>query len=111
MASIFDAFSAPNTAGPQIQGLQQGYSLALPAIQQGSADLTGYYSAALAPFMQNYSTATAGTSALSDALSLNGPTGNARATQSFWNNPNISNAINTGSENVKRNAAATGQLT
>jgi hypothetical protein len=32
MASIFDAFSGPNTAGPQIAGLQQAYSSALPAI-------------------------------------------------------------------------------
>ena len=39
------------------------------------------------------------------------PQGNAAATQSFWNNPAISSAINTGSQNVQRNAAATGQLT
>jgi hypothetical protein len=111
MASIFDAFSAPNTAGPQIAGINQGYSLALPAIQQGSSDLTGYYTSALQPFMQNYNTATQGTTALGNALGLNGPQGNQAATQSFWNNPAISTAINAGSQNVQRNAAATGQLT
>lgn len=34
MASIFDAFSAPNTAGPQITGLTSGFNYAAPQIQQ-----------------------------------------------------------------------------
>ena len=54
MASIFDAFTVPNTAGPQIADLNQAYGLALPALQQGSQDLTQYYSQALQPFTQNY---------------------------------------------------------
>lgn len=110
MASIFDAFSAPNTAGPQIAGLQQGYTLALPALQQGSQDLTSYYTSALQPFMANYNTATQGTTALGNALGLNGPAGNAAAAQAFWNNPAIQSQLDVGSQNVLRNQAAAGQL-
>ena len=110
MASIFDAFSAPNTAGPQIAGLNQGYNLALPAIQQGSQDLTSYYTSALQPFTQDYNTATQGVNAYGNAVGANGSAGNQQATQAFWNNPSISASINAGAQNVNRNAAATGQL-
>lgn len=110
MASIFDAFSAPNTAGPQITGLTNAFNYAAPQIQQGSADLTNYYTSALLPFMQNYGTATQGTTALGNALGLNGPAGNAAATQAFWNNPAIQSQLDVGSQNVLRNQAAAGQL-
>ncbi len=77
MASIFDLFdnnNAQQAALDQIQGLNQGYGLASNAINQGSNDLTSYYTQALQPFLQNYSNATTGTNALMAALGL-APTG------------------------------------
>ena len=61
--------------------------------------------------MQNYNQAQAGVGALGNALGLNGPKGDARATQAFWSNPAISGQLQTGAQNVQRGAAATGQLT
>lgn len=110
MASIFDAFSAPNTAGPQIAGLTQGYNLGTSAVQGGSTDLYNYFSNALQPYTQNYQTATQGTTALGNALGLNGAAGNAAATQAFWNNPAIQSQLDIGSQNVLRNQASTGTL-
>lgn len=110
---IFDIFTndnAQNAANAQIAGVNAGYNQLSQLFGQAGGALNTNYTAAAQPFLQNYGTATAGTTALGNALGLNGAAGNAAATQSFWNNPAISSAINTGSQNVLRNQAATGQL-
>jgi len=53
----------------------------------GANALTQNFTAGLAPFLQNYSNAAQGQTALGNALGLNGPAGNAAATQAFQNNP------------------------
>lgn len=78
--------------------------------QRAVGALTGNYAAGLSPFLQNYQTAQAGTTALGNALGLNGPAGNAAATAAFWNNPAIKSQLDLGSENVLRHQSATGQL-
>lgn len=62
------------------------------------------------PFQQNYNQSQQGTTALGNALGLNGASGNQAATTAFWNNPATAATLQTGSQNVLRNQAATGQL-
>lgn len=87
-----------------------GLTNATGAINQGSTDLTNQYTSALQPFLANQQTAGAGTTALSNALGLNGASGNAAATAAFQNNPGYQFALNQGTENVKRQQASTGAL-
>lgn len=119
---IFDIFTTTNAqdaANAQIAGLNSGYSAASGSLGQATSDLTNYlgqgnkalttyYTQALQPYLTNYGQATSGTTALADALGLNGATGNAAATSAFWNNPATQSSIDIGSENVLRNAARTG---
>jgi hypothetical protein len=110
---IFDIFTntnAQDAANAQIQGIQTGYNDLTTQFNQGRDALTTNYAAALQPFQQNYATAQQGTTALGNALGLNGPQGNASATQAFWNNPAIASQLQIGDQNVLRNQAATGQL-
>ena len=110
---IFDIFTnqnAQDAANAQASYLQQGYNQLSQLFGQGQNALTTNYGAALAPLQQNYTGATAGTTQLGNALGLNGPAGNAAATQGFWNNPAIQSQLQIGSQNVLRNNAATGQL-
>jgi hypothetical protein len=110
---IFDIFTntnAQDAANAQIQGLQTGYQDLTTQFNQGRDALTTNYGAALQPFLQAQQTGQQGTTAYGNALGLNGPAGNASATQAFWNNPAIASQLQVGSENVLRNNAATGQL-
>jgi len=110
---IFDIFTnknAQDAANAQIAGIQTGYGDLSTQFNQGRDALTSNYTAALQPYLQNYTTAQSGTTALGNALGLNGPQGNADATAAFWNNPAIKSQLDIGSENVLRHQAATGQL-
>lgn len=110
---IFDIFTnknAQDAANAQISGIQTGYGDLSTQFNQGRDALTSNYSAALKPYLQNYTTAQSGTTALGNALGLNGPQGNADATAAFWNNPAIQSQLDIGSQNVMRNQSATGQL-
>lgn len=75
---------------------------------KGIAGLTSAYGSALQPSQYNFQQGQAGTTALGNALGLNGPSGNAAATQAFWNNPGIKSQLDIGSENVLRQQARTG---
>jgi len=110
---IFDIFSnknAQDAANAQIAGINKGYGDLSTQFGQGRDALTTNYTAGLQPYLQNYQTATAGTTALGNALGLNGPQGNQAATAAFWANPAIQSQLDIGSQNVLRNQAATGQL-
>jgi hypothetical protein len=75
----------------------------------GAGALNNYSSAGLAPSLYNFNNVAApGTTALGNALGLNGAQGNASATQAFWNNPAIQSQLQTGSQNALRAAAAAG---
>ena len=113
MAGLFDIFSntnAQDAANAQISGIQSGYNQLSNLYGQAGGALTSNYTAALQPFLQAQQTGQQGTQALGNALGLNGPQGNAQATQAFWNNPAIQSQLQVGSQNVLRNNAATGQL-
>lgn len=110
---IFDAFSnhdANIAAQQQAAGIAAGKDQATAAINKGSGDLTTQYTAALQPFLQNQTTANQGTTALGNALGLNGEAGNAAATTAFQNNPGYKFALDQGTQNVDRNQAAAGML-
>jgi hypothetical protein len=77
---------------------------------QGRDALTTNYTAGLQPFLQNYGTAQQGTTALGNALGLNGPQGNAAAVAAFQNNPGYQFQLQQGMDAVNANAAKTGQL-
>lgn len=110
--------------GAGSNAVQSGYNTATGAVQGGAntaagALNTGYggaigslgsnYAAALQPYLQNYGQAQQGTTALANALGLNGGAGNAQATAAAYaSNPAFQFQLNQGSQNVLRNAAATG---
>jgi hypothetical protein len=60
--------------------------------------------------MQNYTNATAGTSALGNALGLGGASGNAAATAAFQNNPGYQFQMQQGNNAILAKQAATGSL-
>lgn len=95
--------------------VNQGYNTATGAVNSGTNQaagaLQGNYSAALQPYLQNYGQAQQGTTALANALGLNGGAGNAAATAAAYaSNPAYQFDLNQGLQNVLRNAAQTGTL-
>ena len=111
MAGLFDIFTnknAQDAANAQIAGIQSGQAQATGNINQGSQDLTTNYTAALQPFLQNYSQAGQGTQALMNALGLGGASGNASALSTLQNTPGYQFQLDQGSQNVLRNSAQTG---
>lgn len=62
------------------------------------------------PFLQNYGQAQQGTTALNNALGLNGASGNASATAAFKNNPGYNFQLQQGQNSILANQAKTGQL-
>jgi Chaperone of endosialidase len=68
------------------------------------------YAAGLQPFQQNYGVASQGQDAYADATGVNGPAGNARATQNFQAGPGYQWQLQQGDNNILANQAATGQL-
>lgn len=101
-------------ASTATNAVNAGNTTATNAINAGTGTaagaLSGNYAAALLPFLQNYQVGATGQNAYADALGLNGPAGNSRATTAFWNNPGIQSQLDIGSQNVLRNAAQTGTL-
>jgi hypothetical protein len=113
---LFDNLLAPfsaqpqqNAANAQIQGLQAGQSAAAPLLQAGAGAIQNYGANALAPLTQNYSTATQGTNQLASLLGF-GPGGSAGIQNTLANLPGYQFTLNQGTQNVDRNAAATGSL-
>lgn len=87
--------------GTAAQSLTGNYGAGISALGQGYGNAVNAYQ----PLVQG---ANAGAAQYGNALGLNGPQGNAQATQAFWNNPGIQAQLDIGSENVMRKAAATG---
>jgi Chaperone of endosialidase len=89
--------------GPALQSLTGNYGAA-------SSALNSNYAGGINPLLANFNTANAGTTALGNALGLNGPQGNAAATAAFFASPEIQAQLDVGSQNVERNANALGTL-
>lgn len=90
-----------------------GYNNAFNQINTGTNNaagaLTGNYTAALQPFLQNYNQATQGTTQLANALGLNGGAAGAdAAAAAYASNPAFQFQLNQGNQNVLRNSAQTG---
>jgi Chaperone of endosialidase len=95
-----NALAGYGNAGQNVLG---GY------VGQGANALNQYLSSALQPSLYNWGgVAQPGTTALGNALGLNGAQGNIASTQAFWNNPAIQSQLNLGTQNVMRGAAQAG---
>lgn len=111
-AGLFDIFTnknAQDAANAQIQGIDKGLGELSSSFGAGRDALTTNYTAGLQPFLSNVTTGKAGTDALGNALGLNGQAGNDAAKTAFKNNPGFQFQLDTGTENVLRNQARTGQ--
>lgn len=108
ISGLFTGSTAQDAAQKQIAGLQQGYGQASDLLGQGRGALQNNFTAALQPFMQNFTTGRAGQDAYADTTGANGPAGNTRATTNFQANPGYQFTLNQGTENVLRNASRTG---
>jgi hypothetical protein len=109
---IFDIFSnsdAQQAAQAQIQGLNAGNALATGNINQGIGALNTNYTAALQPFLQNYSQAQGGTTQLGNLLGLNGASGNQSALTALQNTPGYQFQLQQGDAAINAQAAASGQ--
>jgi Chaperone of endosialidase len=109
---LFDIFGTGDqqaAANSQIAGINAGLGGLTGDINSGNQALQTNYSNALAPFTQNYNTATQGTTALGNALGLNGAQGSQNATQSFMNNPAYAFALKQGQNGITAADAASGK--
>jgi hypothetical protein len=117
MAGFFDTLFAPfnpnigadaarSAADVQSAGIEKGYQDLSNLYGQGRGALTTNFTQALQPFLQNLGYANRGMGAIADAMGLNGPQGTQNAYRSFMGT--VQPAIQMGSENVLRNAAAGG---
>ncbi len=105
---------APNVAGPEIAGLNQGYSLAMPQLQAGLANVGANYGQAI-PYLQQmygqaaqplqsvYQTGQQGQNALNTLLGITPPGG--------AGSPTSSNAISAYLQGLPGNQYATQQAT
>ena len=110
---IFDIFSTSDqtaAANAQIQGLNQGNAQATGNINQGIGALNTNYTAALQPFLQNYSAANAGQQQLGNVLGLNGQAGSDAALTALRNTPGYKFQQGTLDDTVNAAAAANGTL-
>jgi hypothetical protein len=101
---------ADNAAQAQISGINAGVQQATGNINQGNQALTTNYAAALQPQTQNFATATQGTTALGNALGLNGPAGTQSALTALETTPGYQASIGAGNAGVNAAAAAGGTL-
>lgn len=112
LSNLFDSFNnknAQDAANAQISGITAGVNAATPAINTGTAAIKDYGAAGLQPFSDLYNGyALPGMSAY---LNATGVTGDPTATLSaLRHSPGYQFALDQGTENVKRQAASTGQL-
>jgi hypothetical protein len=107
---IFNNKPAERAAAAQRAGLEAGYGMAQPLLQQGADALKTNFAAGLDPFLKNFATANQGQQTYADAVGANGQEGFDRATTNFRADPGFKFALDTGNENVLRNAARTGNL-
>lgn len=112
--ALFDGIfnSGPQDAArdAQVAGLQKGATEAGNAITTGQTNTNADYSAALAPYQQNYDIASAGNTAYGNATGINGAAGYAKALQDFHTSPGYDWVLSQGNQNVLRNQSQSGQL-
>ena len=108
---LFDYSNAQDAFNAQINSINTGLTQATGAINTGLNNATSAYTADLQPYINNTTTANAGTTALGNLLGLNGAAGNASATQQLPEHaPVINLQLDQGTQNALRNQAATGQV-
>jgi hypothetical protein len=113
MSSIFDIFSdqpAKDAANAQISGLNSGNAQATGNINSAIGALDKNYTAALQPFLTNYSSANAGQQQLGNVLGLNGQAGSDAALTALRNTPGYKFQQQTLDDTVNAAAAANGTL-
>jgi hypothetical protein len=106
---VFGTGDQQAAAQSQIAGINAGLAGLTGDINSGNQALQTNYANALAPFTQNYANATQGTTALGNALGLNGARGNQNATQAFMNNPAYAFALQQGNNAINASDAASGK--
>lgn len=110
---IFDIFSdqpAKDAAAAQTAGLNAANTQATGNINSAITGNNTSYTAALQPYLQNYGTANAGTTQLSNVLGLNGPAGNATALNTLESTPGFQFQKQQGDSAINAAAAANGTL-
>jgi hypothetical protein len=110
---LFDVFGTGaqrDAANSQIAGINAGIGDLTKSFGQGRGALQTNYAAGLQPFMQDYTQAMRGGTALGNALGLNGPEGNAAAVAAFQNNPGYQFQKQQGMDAILANQAKSGQL-
>ena len=111
MSFLGDLFNgANNAAAAQTQGIQQGLSAATSDINSGNNILATSTLQGLAPQTQNYATDTQGTTALGNALGLNGAAGTQSALTQFQTTPGYQASLGAANNGANAAAAANGTL-
>jgi len=108
---LFDIFGTGDqqaAAQAQISGLQAANQQATSAINSGTNTLNTQYTAALQPYLQNYSQAQPGVQQLGNVLGLNGANGNKTAQQTLQATPGFAFQQQQGNNAINAQAAATG---
>jgi hypothetical protein len=108
---LFDIFNSSDqrqAAQDQIAGINAGLTGLQGDYGQGRQALQTNYMAGIQPFMQNFNTGSGGIQTYGDAVGANGPQGNARATQAFYNNPGFGFQQRQGNNAILAQNAATG---
>jgi hypothetical protein len=110
---IFDIFSAKpgqQAAQDQINAINRGIGDLTGQYNLGRQALETNYAKALDPWTKQFAYGQSGEQALADALGMNGPAGNARATAAFQNNPGYQFQLQQGLAAVNAKNAAGGNL-
>jgi hypothetical protein len=107
-SALSDLFNQGSSTLSDLSG--QGRSALSDLFGQGRNAIGTNYAAALAPFTQNFNTATGGVNAYANASGANGGAGVADALKAFTDSPGYQFTLDQGNQNVLRNQAATGQL-
>src|SRR5271166_6106200 len=106
----FGTGAQQSAAAAQQAAIQQGMAQGSAALNQGTQDIQNTYASGLQPLQQTYGTAQQGTQQLGNLLGLGGAGGNASALAALQNTPGYQFTLGQGTQNVDRNAAATGSL-
>lgn len=113
MSFLLDLFTnnaAQQAANAQEQALAQGLSQYTSQVNAGNKNLLSNYTSALQPYLQNYSQAQQGTTALGNALGLNGAAGNQSGLSTLQSTPGYQFSLQQGDNATNAAAAASGTL-
>lgn len=111
MSFFSDLFGgADAAAAAQTAGLTQGLDQATQWTDAGNKILAATTGQAVAPFQQNFDTATGGVAGLTNALGLNGPAGSQSALTALKTTPGYQFQLGQGNNAINAAAAANGTL-